>query len=128
MSNAYSIDLRERAVAYVHEGNNRSDTCKVFKISMATLDRWLQRQRVKGDVSPYPRSRYRSKIDDNALRVHVTTFSDATLEDIAEVFGVYPSTIYYACKRLGITRKKNHPISGKERRRARKMAGGNQGN
>ena len=112
MSNQYSLDLRERAVSYVHEGGTRGDACRVFKIGGATLDRWLRRHREEGSLAPRARRPYRSKLDGEALHVYIAAHPDATLEEIGGAFAVYPSTIYYACRRLKITRKKNPAVQG----------------
>jgi transposase-like protein len=36
--------------------------------------------------------------------------SDATLKDLAKEFGVHTTTIFYACKKWNLTRKKNVEI------------------
>jgi transposase len=47
---AYSYDLRLRALRAVDQGRKRSEIVAMFAISLATLKRYLKRQRETGDV------------------------------------------------------------------------------
>lgn len=38
----YSIDLRERAVSFVHTGGSQAEASQLFKVSTRTLYNWLQ--------------------------------------------------------------------------------------
>ena len=42
----------------------------------------------------------------DALKQAIAAHPDARLKELAEDFQVHPSTIFYACKKWGITRKK----------------------
>jgi len=116
MSNSYSIDLRERVIAYVAEGGRKVDACRIFKIGHDTLYRWLRLQ-TSGDLSPKVGRRGPHKLDEEALSAYIFKHPDVTLEEAGLVFSVHASTISRACRRLQITRKKNHPVRGAERRR-----------
>jgi transposase len=52
MVRAYSIDLRERVVAWVAKGRSTRATAKVFGVSVASVVKWSQRQRRTGSVAP----------------------------------------------------------------------------
>jgi transposase len=52
MSKAYSVDLRERAVAAVEAGLLQADVVGLFKVSLATLKRWLGRRRAGQSLAP----------------------------------------------------------------------------
>ncbi|NKB80518.1 MAG: hypothetical protein GKS05_01200 [Nitrospirales bacterium] len=45
MSNTYSVDLRERPVAFVLKGGSRGTPCEIFQIGENTLYRWLRQHR-----------------------------------------------------------------------------------
>ena len=114
MSNAYSIDLRERAVAYVLGGGKKVDACTIFQIGHDTLYRWLRQHQEEGTLEPRQRGKYKKrKIDDETLRAYVDNHPDATLEEMGSVFEVSAVAIWKACKRLQITRKKNSSLRGK---------------
>ena len=45
MHKAYSLDLRERAVAAVEAGLRQAEVVRLFGVSLATLKRWLLKRR-----------------------------------------------------------------------------------
>src|SRR5205814_1782324 len=52
MPKPYSVDLRERAVAAYEAGRLQSDVVQLFKISLATLKRWLAQRRGGQRLAP----------------------------------------------------------------------------
>jgi transposase len=99
---AYSLDLRQRAVKRVRNGYAVPETAALYEISPATLYRWLKRS----DLAPTVVKQRRRKLDPAALKAHVRDYPDARLQDRARYFGVHPSAIGFALKRLKITVKK----------------------
>ena len=98
----YSLDLRERVVSYVRSGDSIDEAVKLFKVSRATIYRWLNRADLRATVV----TRRRRKLDDQALMQHVREYPATQLKDRAAHFNVHPTAIFYAFKRLNITRKK----------------------
>jgi len=86
MSNAYSVDLRERAVAYVLNGGQRTTACQIFQIGRDTLYRWLRQYQTEGAFAPKAQGKYASrKLDDAVVAQYIAEHPDATLEELAEV-------------------------------------------
>jgi hypothetical protein len=54
MAQAYSRDLRERAVAAVAEGRSRHAVAKLFRVSAASVIRWSQRFQATGSAAAKP--------------------------------------------------------------------------
>ena len=54
MSNAYSVDLRERAVAYVEGGGKKVKACEIFQIGHDTLYRRYNQKLWMGRERAYP--------------------------------------------------------------------------
>ncbi len=107
MSNAYSVDLRERAVAFVLNGGTRNAACTIFQIGENTLYRWLRQHRKMGHVVPKVRGKTAPrKLADAELLSYVDEHQDATLAEIGEHFAVSAVAVWKACQRLAITRKK----------------------
>jgi transposase len=114
----YSYDLRSKAVAAVKRGEKKIEVSRFFKISRNTLDLWLKKERETGD---YQSSRpvgvgTRPKIQElEKFREFVKENSDKTQKQMAELWGseATQQNISYACRKLGITRKKNLWIQGK---------------
>jgi transposase len=119
MGGSYSIALRERAIKFVEaENGSPKEACAVLGIHSSTLTKWLKRYRQTGEIAPRPRHNYRTqKVDIEALKQNIRINPDATLPELAVSFGVFPSTIFYHLKKLGITRKKNHALCRTKRRK-----------
>ena len=102
---AYSLDLRKRVINYVQNGGRYTDASRLFGVNRKTIYNWLART----DLAPSRRKPYKSKLDKQALSEHVKAFPDMILRERAAYFNVQMSTIWYALKKLNIT-KKNGPI------------------
>ena len=78
MSRAYSLDLRERAVAAVEQGGmSRRQAAKQFGVGISTAIRWVGRLRQTGSVRP-------SKIGGYKLRAIAGEHRSWLLERIKE--------------------------------------------
>ena len=106
MSKPYSVDLRQRVLAYIDETKDKVKASQLFKVGMATIYRWIARKTKTGSVAPSPKKPYKKKIDDQKLMAYVTQNPDHFLSEIADHFGTTLQAIFYALKRLKITRKK----------------------
>ena len=113
---AYSLDLRERALAALDAGTSRDEVCRLFKISHSTLKRWLGRRRAGLPLAaerPSGRTHTLTDTDLAELRERLETAADATIAAHAQWWNdthpdhnVSPKTIERAIARLGWTRKK----------------------
>jgi transposase len=54
MTRPYSLDLRERVVAFVGEGQSRRSAASLFKIGISTVVRWCQRADATGSAAAKP--------------------------------------------------------------------------
>jgi transposase len=113
---AYSTDLRERVLAAHARGLSRRELIELFRISQGSITRWLQQQRLSGDLTPHsPPGRARSipAEQEAALRRQVEAAPDATLAAHATQWAadygrhVSPWTIGRALRRMGWSRKKS---------------------
>lgn len=114
MSRAYSLDLRERVLAYLEKGNDTKSASKLFTISQRSIQRWVKQKAETGDIKPRKREFAYRKIDYEKLQKHLELNPDQFLYEIAEEFSVTLQAIFYAFKKLRITRKKRHPSTKKE--------------
>lgn len=106
----YSLDLREKVVEYVENGGSITEAAKVFRIGRASIYRWLNRPQLEATKV----KRRQRKLDWKALEKDVKENPDARLVERAQKFGVHPSAICYAFKKMKITRKKNNYVTEKE--------------
>ena len=112
MAKPYSVDLRERVLKYLETNPNRKSASLLFQVGIASIYRWLSRKKETGNVKPFRREYAYKKIDDAKLIEYVEAHPDQFLSEIAEHFNMTPQAIFYALKRLKITRKKNYALSG----------------
>jgi putative transposase len=113
---AHSLDLRQRVVDYVEAGGSITEAAKIYKIGRASIYRWLSRV----DLNPTKVERRHRKLDWKALGKDVEENPDARLIDRANKFGVRPSAICYALKKMKINRKKKE-LRYRERNRDERM-------
>ena len=116
--NVYSLDLRERAIAYLDEGHTYKETSDLFKVTMRTLFNWSKLRKETGNLSfkIVPRSPH--KLKDEDLLEYIKKNPDAYLREIAAYFNCGKTTVYDALNRLDVRYKKTKDISRKRRKTA----------
>ena len=90
MSRAYSMDLRERAMARVASGQSARGVAALLSVSPSSVIKWAQRFRAKGSVAPGKIGGYRPKAIVGGHRVWLLerVGSDFTLRGlVAELAG-----------------------------------------
>ena len=102
----YSVDLRKKVLKYLEQNNSIESASKLFNIGKATIHRWLSQHKTLGHVKPRKRAYAFRRIDPEELKKFLNENPDLFLFEIAEHFSVTLQAIFYACKRLQITRKK----------------------
>jgi len=118
--NAYSLDLRKRAMDYLDEGHTYQETSDLFKICLRTVFNWSKLRKEKGSLAVKNTPRSPHKLFDKDLLDYVKLHPDAYLQDIAIYFKSRKSSVHKAFNRLGITRKKNKKYIVKETKKSEK--------
>jgi transposase len=87
--NAYSKDLRSKALSAVDRGVPRREVQDLFGVSRSTIKRWLKRRRLTGDVGVH-KIPGRPSVKGEALREwlpeHLKRNPDLTLKEHREAF------------------------------------------
>lgn len=117
MPNPYPTELRARAVRAYEAGD---ETCEQiatrFEVGVATLERWLRRQRLEGTLDPLAKAGgWRSPVNGDLLRRVVAERPDRTTDELTREYNrqaapaarVHRSSILRALQRLGYVFKKN---------------------
>jgi len=99
--------MRSRALKLLSSGRKISEVSEVFGIHRQTLHRWLREAKQGKAVPGRPGPRGNRLVCEARLRRAIEERDDARLIELAHHFGVHPSTISKALKRMGISRKKN---------------------
>ncbi|MDE0423878.1 MAG: IS630 transposase-related protein [Candidatus Poribacteria bacterium] len=103
---SYSSDFRKCVLDFVANGGSKTEVSRRFGISRGIIYEWLAAQ--DRLISKKPGSQGPRNIDYQALKQHVADFPDATEQERAAPFGVSKHGIWYALRKLNITRKKRH--------------------
>jgi transposase len=112
---AYSVDLRERVLNAVERGMPRQEVVSTFDVSLATIKRWLARQRTGTGLTPMaPTGRRRTILLEQhaALWAQLEAHRDATIATHTRRWNeMYATTVSMwtmgrAIRRLGWTYKK----------------------
>jgi transposase len=113
---AYSLDLRERAVALLDEGASSPEVAEMLGVSDSWVRKMRLRRRRLGHLrpgSPPGKERILTKDDEVELCLLVDEQPDATLEELVELMAkrlkvrVSISTMSRRLIELGLTRKKS---------------------
>jgi transposase len=102
----YSKDLRERVLAYNAEGHTLEKTSEVFKVGTTTISAWKKLLSETGSLEKKELSRKARKFESEKLRAYMEENPEATLAEIANEFGGWPSGAFDALKREKISLKK----------------------
>lgn len=108
---AYSIDLRDKALGYYAQCNNMSQVATAYNISRNTLYQWLRLKEQTGSLKHQVKGQNATRIDKQKLVQYIEQHPDAYLHEIAQHFDCTISAIFYALKKLGITRKQRPPLT-----------------
>ena len=118
MPKPYSVDLRERAVAGYDAGLLQTEVVRLFKISLASLKRWLAQRRAGQGLAPQrarrpgPRGAFSTPEAWAALRAQLEAAPDARLRDHCQRWqartgqAVSVAALHRARRALGWTHKK----------------------
>ena len=104
---AYDAKFREKVLKYIAKGHTIQEAHEVFEVGTTTIKEWKKLQRETGKLENRPLNRGYKKINPVQLKAYITKNPDSYLKEIAEVFNCTDMAIYYALKRLKISRKKN---------------------
>ena len=124
---AYSQDLRERILQTVDEGKTQAEAASLFKVSEASVKRYVRQRREKGHVQPKPipgrPPTKRAPLEAN-LQPLLSNQPDATLQEHCDAWKavsgvkVSISTMSRAIDRLKWTRKKKHWQPAREKKKS----------
>ena len=123
MGKPYSMDLRERIVAYVEAGHSCRAAARLFAVAASTAVRLAGQQRLQGHVAPKPQGRAPGAAGKLAghqafLLEIIQAEPDITLKELAgalaEAHGVRVqlSSLHRALRRAGYSYKKRTGRSG----------------
>ena len=100
-----STDLRKRVIEFCRRGGSQIEAATRFQVSRKSIYNWLHSKAPYTTRAPGPKGGH--KLDWEALRLYTEKDDDAMLKEIAKRFGVGTTAVWYALKKMKISRKKN---------------------
>ena len=113
---AYSMDLRERVVAALDEGESSLEVAARMGVHDSWVRKLRRRRERTGSIAPSPhgggRERKVDSVAEQTLRAAVDKRNDATLEELRVELAsngkqVSITSVWRALERMGLTLKKN---------------------
>ena len=117
---SYSPDLRKCVLDFINNGGSKAAAERTFGVSRRTVYNWLAAEDPFAYEKPGPKAP--RHIDYDALRQHVADFPDSTLKERTKHFGVSTHGVFYALKKLNITRKKDANLQRTVSRKTRSLS------
>jgi len=115
MCKPYSNDLRVRVIDCLKQGYKQEAVAEIFKIGLASVQRWWKLYKTKGNTNPkIPDITRPRKIDYAKVIKYIDDNPDKTQNEVGEVFGV--KDVWYIIKKMNYTYKKNTSYIRKERK------------
>lgn len=102
----YSVDLRERVVAFVRKGGGKTDAARLFEVHRQTVYVWLKAK----SLGSKPHGRRKRKLDWEALQRDIDEHPFKLLRERAAKFGVRVNAIWYAEQKMKKSKKKRSDV------------------
>jgi transposase len=134
MAKPYAQDLRERVVAAVDDGHTHVEVAAMFRIGIATVERYLARWRQKGTLKPdkfgghrqHKLAEYEATVRALVLAAPDQTLAELRIELARSGIEVSKSALDRFLRTLDFTYKKNtgrqRATAGRRGRRPRRLA------
>ena len=112
---AYSLDLRQRVIDYIHSGGSKISASHLFAVGEKTVRNWVLLYKETGAINPRPhRGGKRSSIDSEKFKSYVNANPDKTLKELGVHFGLSYEGAAYNLRKHGYVHKKNAVVQGKK--------------
>ena len=98
--------LKKKVIIFVEKGGTITEAAHKFGIGIASIYRWLYRPKLEATKV----KKSSNKIRLERIIKRCKKIESRSLADRAKKFGVNPTAIFYALKRMKITRKNNFVI------------------
>ncbi len=99
----YSLDLRQKVMNFVEDSGIITEKAHIFGIGRASIYRWLSRQKLLATKV----KRRQIKLNWKELEKDIKQNPESIINRQSKKNGVNPRAIFYALKRMKITKKNN---------------------
>lgn len=104
---AYSIDLRQKVIEFVKQGNTQKSAAKIFNLNKATVNRRCLRHKNEGHIRPRKNLGKKASVSKVEFEGYVRANPNFTTADMGKYFNISsPGALYYL-RKFGFSYKKN---------------------
>ena len=102
----YSLDLRERVIKYLEDGNSQRAAATIFKLSKTTVSTWYVRYKSQQSYAPKQRLGSKPSIEIDNFTKYVEDNPNSTAFDLGKQFGISAAGARYWLNKLNFSYKK----------------------
>lgn len=108
---AYSIDLRQKVIKFIIDGNTQKSATEVFNLNKATVNRWWLRYKKEGHVRPRKNLGSKPKVTEEEFKIFIAQNPNFTTIDMGKYFNISATGACYWLKKFGFSyKKKSSPM------------------
>ena len=91
----YSLDLRERVIKFLEDGNNQKSASKLFKLNPSTISRWYLRYKKEGYYKPRVSMGRAPSVKAEAVKIIVEANPNFKTSDMGKYLGISGAGAFY---------------------------------
>jgi transposase len=103
---SYSIDLREKVIEFITQGNTQKAAAEVFNLNKSTVNRWWIRHEKEGHIRPRKNLGKKPTVTEEAFKIYIAKNPNFTTEEMGRHFNISSPGAFYWLKKFGFSYKK----------------------
>jgi transposase len=111
---AYSIDLRQKVIEFITQGNTQKLATQVFNLNKATVNRWWLRHKKEGHIRPRKNLGKTPKVTMDAFEIYIAQNLNFTTADMGKYFNISSAGAFYWLRKFGFSYKKKPSLTWKQ--------------
>ena len=111
---AYSIDLRQKVIEFITQGNTQKLATQVFNLNKATVNRWWLRHKKEGHIRPRKNLGKTPKVTMDAFEIYIAQNLNFTTADMGKYFNISSAGAFYWLRKFGFSYKKKPSFTWKQ--------------
>jgi len=108
----HSIDLRQKVIEFIAQGNTQKLATKIFNLNKATVNRWWIRHKTEGHIRPRINLGKKPKVTEEEFKIYITQNINFTTGDMGRYFNISSPGALYWLRKFGFSYKKSVYLFG----------------
>jgi transposase len=103
---AYSIDLRQKVIEFIAQGNTQKLAANIFNLNKATVNRWWIRYKTEGHIRPRINLGKKPKVTEEEFKIYISQNLNFTTVEMGRYFNISSPGAFYWLRKFGFSYKK----------------------